>query len=163
MSNVPQTVLQSLNQALHNAMSENDDIVMLGEDLLDPYGGAFKVSKGLSDRFGERVWTTPISELGIIGLSVGMALRGLRPVAEIMFGDFLMPLLIGKRPVTPRPGELSPDQVDTRSQRVEPEPIGDLQRPLEVRHPEIAVAGHVMGGGSANERRREGRFIVAAS
>ena len=45
----------------------------------------------------------------------------------------------------------------------EPEPIGDLQRPLEVRHPEIAVAGHVMGGRSANERRREGRFIVAAS
>jgi pyruvate/2-oxoglutarate/acetoin dehydrogenase E1 component len=61
----------------------------LGEDLLDPYGGAFKVARGLSTAYPERVWTTPISEAGIVGVAAGMALRGLRPVVEIMFGDFI--------------------------------------------------------------------------
>ncbi len=62
---------------------------MLGEDILDPYGGAFKVTRGLSTKFPERVLTTPISEAAIMGIANGMALRGLRPVAEIMFGDFV--------------------------------------------------------------------------
>ncbi len=60
----------------------------MGEDVLDPYGGAFKVSRGLSTRFPGRVLTTPISEAGFVGVAAGMALRGLRPVVEIMFGDF---------------------------------------------------------------------------
>ncbi|MEJ2264009.1 MAG: hypothetical protein P8X95_11220 [Anaerolineales bacterium] len=55
---------------------------------MDPYGGAFKVSRGLSSAFPERVLTTPVSEAGIVGLAAGMALRGLLPVVEIMFGDF---------------------------------------------------------------------------
>ncbi len=63
--------------------------VLLGEDILDPYGGAFKVTKGLSTRFPDRVFTTPISEASIAGLAVGMALRGMRPIAEFMFGDFI--------------------------------------------------------------------------
>ncbi len=54
-----------------------------------PYGGAFKVTRGLSTKFPGRVLTTPISEATIVGLASGMALRGLRPVAEIMFGDFV--------------------------------------------------------------------------
>ena len=61
----------------------------MGEDILDPYGGSFKAARGLSSAFPERVWTTPISEAGVVGLAAGMALRGLRPVVEIMFGDFL--------------------------------------------------------------------------
>lgn len=64
--------------------------MVLGEDLLDPYGGAFKVTKGLSEAFPNRVFTTPISESGFTGVAAGMAMRGLRPVVEIMFGDFLM-------------------------------------------------------------------------
>jgi pyruvate/2-oxoglutarate/acetoin dehydrogenase E1 component len=69
---------------------ENDaSVYVLGEDILDPYGGAFKVTRGLSTKFPGRVLTTPISEAAIIGVANGMALRGLRPVAEIMFGDFL--------------------------------------------------------------------------
>ena len=56
---------------------------------LDPYGGAFKVTRGLSSQYPARVLTTPISEAGIVGVATGMALRGLRPVVEIMFGDFL--------------------------------------------------------------------------
>jgi pyruvate/2-oxoglutarate/acetoin dehydrogenase E1 component len=83
------TVLESLNLGLHHAFEENESVLLLCEDVLDPYGGAFKVTRGLSTDFPGRVITTPISEAGIIGIAGGMALRGLRPVVEIMFGDFL--------------------------------------------------------------------------
>ena len=86
---MPDTILDRLNQALHSTMEADDRVYILGEDILDPYGGAFKVTRGLSTRFPERVLTTPISESAIVGLANGMALRGLRPVAEIMFGDFV--------------------------------------------------------------------------
>ncbi|MCC6874322.1 MAG: hypothetical protein IT378_08485 [Sandaracinaceae bacterium] len=85
----PANVLASLNTALHGLMAQDERVVVLGEDLLDPYGGAFKVTKGLSTAFPGRVLTTPISEAGFTGVAVGMAMRGLRPVVEIMFGDFL--------------------------------------------------------------------------
>ncbi|MCJ7696156.1 MAG: hypothetical protein MUO40_12145 [Anaerolineaceae bacterium] len=85
----PTTVLDSLNKGLITAMDANNSVVMIGEDILDPYGGAFKVTRGLSTAYPERVMTSPISEAGIIGIAGGMALRGLRPVVEIMFGDFL--------------------------------------------------------------------------
>lgn len=83
------TVLEALNQALHQAFAADEGVFLLGEDLLDPYGGAFRVSRGLSTAYPARVLTTPISEAGIVGVATGMALRGLRPVVEIMFGDFL--------------------------------------------------------------------------
>ena len=83
------TVLESLNAALHQAFAADERVYLLGEDVLDPYGGAFKVTRGLSTAFPSRVLTTPVSEAGITGLAAGMALRGLRPVVEIMFGDFV--------------------------------------------------------------------------
>ena len=83
------TVLDRLNQALHSTHGKRQRVYILGEDILDPYGGAFKVTRGLSTKFPERVLTTPISESAIVGMANGMALRGLRPVAEIMFGDFV--------------------------------------------------------------------------
>lgn len=70
-------------------MRSDERIHLLGEDILDPYGGAFKVEKGLSTEFPARVHTTPISEAGFTGLATGMALRGLRPIVSIMFGDFM--------------------------------------------------------------------------
>lgn len=82
-------VVQILNQALHSLMEARDEVLLMGEDVLDPYGGAFKVSRGLSTRFPDRVLTTPISEAAILGVGTGLSLRGLRPVVEIMFGDFL--------------------------------------------------------------------------
>ena len=85
----PLTYLAALQQALQQMMAEDERVILLGEDILDPYGGAFKVSKGLSTRFPQRVWATPISEAAIVGIANGLALRGLRPVAEIMFGDFI--------------------------------------------------------------------------
>ncbi len=83
------TVLDSLNAALHRAMQDDPRVILLGEDILDPYGGAFKVTRGLSTAFPERVWGTPISEAAITGVAAGLAMRGLRPVVEIMFGDFI--------------------------------------------------------------------------
>jgi acetoin:2,6-dichlorophenolindophenol oxidoreductase subunit beta len=86
---VKQSVLESLNAGLHQAFSADARVILLGEDILDPYGGAFKVTSGLSTAYPDRVWSTPISEAGVIGIAAGMAMRGLFPVVEIMFGDFL--------------------------------------------------------------------------
>ncbi len=83
------TVLRALNEALHEAMSRDERVLIMGEDIVDPYGGAFKVTQGLSTRFPNRVMATPISELALVGIASGAALRGLLPVVEIMFGDFL--------------------------------------------------------------------------
>lgn len=83
------TVLESLNQALHTAFATDESVYILGEDIIDPYGGAFKVTQGLSTAFPDRTLTTPVSEAGIFGVATGMALRGLRPIVEIMFGDFV--------------------------------------------------------------------------
>lgn len=82
------SVLESLNTGLHRAFAQDVRVYLMGEDLLDPYGGAFKVSKGLSSKYPERVWTSPVSEAALAGVGAGMALRGLKPVVEIMFGDF---------------------------------------------------------------------------
>ena len=83
------TVLDSLNTALKRTFARDERVYLLGEDVLDPYGGAFKVTQGLSTAYPDRVISTPISEAGIVGVASGMALRGLLPVVEIMFGDFL--------------------------------------------------------------------------
>lgn len=83
------TVLEELNSALHKCMEEDERVYILGEDLLDPYGGAFRVTRGLSSAYPQRVYSSPISEAGIVGVAAGMAMRGLRPVVEIMFGDFV--------------------------------------------------------------------------
>ena len=63
--------------------------ILLGEDLHDPYGGAFKVTAGLSTEFPERVISTPISEAGVVGAAIGLAMHGYLPVVEIMFADFI--------------------------------------------------------------------------
>jgi 2-oxoisovalerate dehydrogenase E1 component len=78
-----------VNEFFHDAMEADPSIVFLGEDVLSPYGGAFKIARGLSDRFPDRVLTTPISEAGIVGVGNGLALSGFRPYVEIMFGDFV--------------------------------------------------------------------------
>ncbi|HSG12700.1 MAG TPA: transketolase C-terminal domain-containing protein [Gaiellaceae bacterium] len=81
--------VQVLNETLHAIFASRDDVVLLGEDVLDPYGGAFKVTQGLSDAYPDRVLTTPISEASLFGVAAGVALRGQRPILEIMFGDFV--------------------------------------------------------------------------
>lgn len=83
------TYLESIRDGLKSAMAADERVYLIGEDLLDPYGGAFKASLGLSSAFPGQVLNTPISESAITGVATGLALRGMRPVAEIMFGDFL--------------------------------------------------------------------------
>lgn len=79
----------AINKALHELFKKYDDLLILGEDILDPYGGAFKITKGLSSNFPDRTFTTPISEAGIVGVATGLALGGFKPIVEIMFGDFI--------------------------------------------------------------------------
>ncbi len=82
-------VVQSVQRGLHEALRDHPEVVILGEDIESPYGGAFKCTMGLSTEFGARVRNTPISEAGIVGLGNGLALAGMKPVVEIMFGDFM--------------------------------------------------------------------------
>ena len=82
-------LLDSVNETLHAALARDERIIVIGEDIEDPYGGAFKITKGLSDAFPGRVRNTPISEAGIVGVGTGLALSGYRPLVEIMFGDFV--------------------------------------------------------------------------
>lgn len=82
-------VHEMIRGALADMMARDERILLLGEDVRDPYGGAFKVSAGLSTRFGDRVRNTPISEAAIVGIGNGLALAGWRPIIEIMFGDFI--------------------------------------------------------------------------
>jgi len=83
------TYLEAIQQGLREEMRRDAAVFLLGEDI-GVYGGAFKVTKGLFDEFGAaRVIDTPISEAAIIGASVGAAVRGLRPVAEMQFSDFI--------------------------------------------------------------------------
>ena len=71
------------------ALAGDRRVTLMGQDVLDPYGGAFKISRGLSSRYPESVMGTPISESGMLGVAAGLALCGERPVVEVMFGDFL--------------------------------------------------------------------------
>lgn len=85
------TMVQAVNQGLQQEMRKNQNIVLLGEDV-GRDGGVFRATEGLLEEFGsERVIDTPLSEEGIIGAAIGMALYGLEPVAEIQFMDFVYP------------------------------------------------------------------------
>jgi 2-oxoisovalerate dehydrogenase E1 component beta subunit len=84
-------LVQALNDALRLEMRRDDRVVVLGEDV-GRVGGVFRVTQGLYDEFGEgRVVDTPLSEGGIVGTAIGMALYGLVPVPEIQFADFIYP------------------------------------------------------------------------
>jgi len=82
-------VVVQIHDALRRNMAKDERIILLGEDIEGPYGGAFKVTKNLSQEFPGRVRNMPIGEAAIVGIGNGLALSGLRPVCEIMFGDFL--------------------------------------------------------------------------
>ena len=84
-------MVQAINDGLRHEMKKDDRIVVLGEDV-GKVGGVFRVTQGLFDEFGEdRVIDTPLSEGGIIGAAIGMALYGLVPIPEIQFSDFIFP------------------------------------------------------------------------
>lgn len=82
------TYRQAVTRAMADALADDDDVFVIGEDV-GAAGGAFKTTDGLFERFGpERVLDTPISEQAIVGAAIGAAVQGLRPIAEILFADF---------------------------------------------------------------------------
>jgi pyruvate/2-oxoglutarate/acetoin dehydrogenase E1 component len=83
------TYREAIGTALEHALDEDPAVLLMGEDVATA-GGVFKTNEGLSDKFGlQRVFNTPICENGFIGVALGMAVTGMRPVVEIMFSDFL--------------------------------------------------------------------------
>ncbi|HSR53756.1 MAG TPA: alpha-ketoacid dehydrogenase subunit beta [Acidobacteriota bacterium] len=84
-------IIQAVNDALRIEMERDESIVVMGEDV-GKFGGVFRATQGLQEKFGEkRVFDTPLAEAGIIGAAIGMAQSGLRPVPEIQFADFIFP------------------------------------------------------------------------
>jgi pyruvate dehydrogenase E1 component beta subunit len=92
------TLAAAINEALHVAMQADPDVILLGEDVagggeregdLDEMGGVLGLTRGLVKAFPDRVLDTPIAEMGLLGTAVGAAATGLRPVAELMFNDFI--------------------------------------------------------------------------
>ena len=84
------TYIAAISEALRDEMRRDPNVLVMGEDIGGDFGGAFKVTKGFSDEFGDRrVKNMPIAESGFVGAATGMALMGLRPVIEMQFADFI--------------------------------------------------------------------------
>lgn len=113
-------MVQAINLALKEEMQRDNDVLLLGEDV-GKDGGVFRVSEGLLEQFGpERVIDTPLAESGIVGAAIGMAVYGLRPVAEIQFMGFIYPAL---------------DQIFSHASRIRSRSRGRFTCPLVVRAP----------------------------
>lgn len=135
-----QRVVTSIREALLRNMERDARILLLGEDIESPYGGAFKVTQGLSDRFPGRVRNTPISEAAIVGVGSGLALGGFIPVCEIMFGDFLT---------------LAADSLINHASKFHQMYNGQAQVPLVVRTP----MGGRRGYGPTHSQSLEKHFV----
>lgn len=126
MANI--TLLQAINQALRDEMRRDDSVLLLGEDI-GKNGGVFRTTEGLFDEFGEsRVIDTPLAEAGIIGMAIGMALYGLKPVPEIQFMDFIYPAF---------------DQIVSELAKMRYRSGGQLSAPMVIRAP---YGGGIRGG-----------------
>ncbi len=117
---VERNVLDTVRQTLHELMATDERVVVLGEDV-GLLGGVFRATKGLQEAFGEdRVIDTPLAESSIVGMGVGLALAGMRPVAEIQFADFLHSTF---------------DQMVSEAAKIHYRSNGDFSVPLVVRAP----------------------------
>lgn len=84
-------IIQSLNHTLHEAFAKDKRLLIFGEDAGN-FGGVFRVTSGLQKKFGEeRCFSTPLAEAGIVGFAIGVAQKGLKPIAEIQFADYIFP------------------------------------------------------------------------
>ncbi len=129
---------EALNAALREEMERDERVFLLGEDLQDPWGGTFKVTDRLSTDLGEdRVLNTPISENGIVGLALGVALAGQRPVLELMFMDFVL---------------LALDQLGNQVAKIRYMTGGQVSVPLVIRMP---------GGGYRNAAAQHSQSLEA--
>ena len=81
-------IRDALREALHEEMARDDSVFVMGEDVI-AHGGPYTVTRGIAEKWPDRIFETPIAEAGIVGLGVGAALAGMRPVVEIMYVDFI--------------------------------------------------------------------------
>ncbi len=91
ISTGPSTMVEAMNTTFKKALESNPDIIFFGEDIEDPKGGVFGLTKGLSDSFPNNVFNAPLAEATIMGAAVGMAGYGMKPVFELQFMDFIAP------------------------------------------------------------------------
>lgn len=87
----PQTMVDSLNKVFHKALENDPNVIFFGEDIEDPKGGVFKITAGCSEKFPKQVFNSPLAEATIMGVAVGMAAYGMKPVFELQFIDFISP------------------------------------------------------------------------
>lgn len=121
------TYAQAVAEAIDEEMARDENVVLIGEDV-GIIGGNFKATVGLREKYGDwRVKDTPISESGIVGLGVGMAITGMRPIVEIMFSDFLA---------------LAMDQIGNQAAKIRYMSGGQVKVPLTIRT--------AMGGGRSS-------------
>jgi acetoin:2,6-dichlorophenolindophenol oxidoreductase subunit beta len=128
----------AINEALREELERDPAVMLLGEDIREPWGGTFKVTEGLSTTFGDdRVLNTPIAENGIVGVALGAALCGLRPVLELMFLDFSL---------------LAMDQIANQVAKIRYMTGGQVRVPLVIRAP---------GGGYKNAAAQHSQSLEA--
>ena len=133
------TMIQAINSALDVMMDRDPDVVVMGEDV-GYFGGVFRATAGLQEKYGKnRVFDTPITEIGIIGVAIGMGAYGLRPVPEIQFADYIYPAL---------------DQLVSEAARLRYRSAGEFIAPMTVRSP---FGGGIFGG-QTHSQSPEGIF-----
>src|SRR4051812_17090667 len=122
------TMAQAINRALHDAMAGDDRVLVFGEDVA-ALGGVFRVTEGLNETFGdERCFDTPLAESAIIGIAVGLAIRGFVPVPEIQFDGFSYPAF---------------DQMVSHLAKYRVRTHGDVDMPVTIRIPSFGGIGAV--------------------
>lgn len=125
----PIVLVDAVNHALKEEMARNPKMMIFGEDVADPKGGVFTATRGLSDTFGtDRVFNSPLAEASIVGVALGLAVRGYKPVVEIQFGDYIWPAFMQIK-----------NEVATMRYRSN----GGFSSPMVIR---VAVGGYIHGG-----------------
>jgi 2-oxoisovalerate dehydrogenase E1 component beta subunit len=132
LTNVPPvvatTMAQAINRALHDAMAADDRVLVFGEDVAR-LGGVFRVTEGLAETFGDgRCFDTPLAESAIVGIAIGMAIRGFVPVPEIQFDGFAAPAF---------------DQIVSHLAKYRMRTRGDVDMPVTIRIPSFGGIGAV--------------------
>ncbi len=136
---VRMNMIQAINSAMAVMMERDPNVIVMGEDV-GYFGGVFRATAGLQEKFGKtRVFDTPITECGIIGVAIGMGAYGLRPVPEIQFADYIYPAL---------------DQLVSEAARLRYRSAGQFTAPLTVRSP---FGGGIFGG-QTHSQSPEGIF-----
>jgi 2-oxoisovalerate dehydrogenase E1 component beta subunit len=133
-------MIQALNDALHLEFSRDDRVMTFGEDV-GAFGGVFRVTSGLTEKFGEkRCFNSPLTECGIVGFGIGCAIKGLRPVCEIQFADYIFPAY---------------DQIVNEMAKIRYRTGGQFDCPMVIRTP----CGGGIKGGLYHSQMPEAQFL----